>query len=99
MPLLSARLAQARGQLDGLGRVLRSLNPDAVLERGYARITAADGRTLTSRAAAALEPMLAVQFRDGALTVVPGETASAPRSAPRPRPAPKPDESSQGKLL
>ncbi len=98
LPLLAARLDQARGRLDGLGRVLRSLNPDAVLERGYVRVTAADGRTLTSRAAAAGEAALALQFRDGVLGVAPVES-SVPRAAPRPRPALKPDSDNQGKLL
>jgi exodeoxyribonuclease VII large subunit len=97
LPLLAARLTQARGQLDGLVRVLRSLNPDAVLERGYARVTAADGRTLTSRAAAAGEAALALHFKDGALAVVP--SGSAQPSPLRPRPAPKPDGGAQGKLL
>ena len=95
LPLLAARLDQAQGKLDGLARVLRSLDPDAVLERGYARVTASNGRTLTSRAAAAGEATLQLQFRDGSLDVVPADA----RTAPRPRPARKPDLGTQGKLL
>ncbi|MFM5916494.1 MAG: exodeoxyribonuclease VII large subunit [Novosphingobium sp.] len=96
-PLLQARKDQAQGRLDGLGRVLGSLNPLTVLERGYARITTPDGRTLVDRAAAAGEPALTVHFRDGDLEVVPA--ANPVRAAPRPKPAARTDPEAQGKLL
>jgi exodeoxyribonuclease VII large subunit len=93
-PLLAARLTSARDRLDALARLAKSLNPDSVLERGYARITAADGRTLVSRAEAAGEAALGIHFRDGQLAVVPA-SGGPPRPAPKPR-APVPE---QGKLL
>ena len=103
-PLLRARAEQAKGRLDGLGRVLQSLNPNAVLVRGYARISARDGRTLIDRAAAAGEAALTIHFRDGALDVAPAGpmagTAAAPARAPaKPKAAPPADPGAQGKLL
>ena len=103
LPLLSARLDRAVERLAGLARLHASLDPDRVLQRGYVRVTAPDGRTLTSRALAGEEAVLTLHFRDGELVVVPAgaeprppEPARAPtRAAPRPKPAPP----EQGKLL
>ena len=99
--LLSARLARDRTLLDGLARVLQSLNPDAILQKGYARVTGADGRTLVSAAQAGAESRLTLHFRDGALGVVPlGAGPSAPPQAPRrAEPKPRPAAPEQGKLL
>jgi exodeoxyribonuclease VII large subunit len=97
-PLLQARLVSARDRLGALVRLFRSLDPDSVLARGYARITGAGGRTLVDRAAAAGEPALSIHFRDGALEVVPAGGAPV-RAAPRPKPASPPDPGLQGKLL
>ena len=97
LPLLSARISQARGRLDGLARLFASLDPDRVLARGYVRVTAADGRTLVSRASAAAEAHLSLHFSDGQLAVT---TESAPvRSPPRPKSPPPVDQGAQGKLL
>ncbi|MEA3262668.1 MAG: exodeoxyribonuclease VII large subunit [Pseudomonadota bacterium] len=96
LPLLSARLDRAQERLAGLARLHASLNPDAVLQRGYVRVTGADGATLTSRVAAAQETSLLLHFRDGELKVVPGDAAPAPS---RSRPAPKAPPPEQGKLL
>jgi exodeoxyribonuclease VII large subunit len=94
LPLLHARLERAKDRLDGLGRLLVSLNPDVLLEKGYVRVTTAGGTTVTSRAAAQGEATLALHFRDGVLDVVPAATAPG-RAASRPkRPPPE-----QGKLL
>jgi exodeoxyribonuclease VII large subunit len=105
LPLLSARLDRAAERLAGLARLHASLDPDAVLQRGYVRVTAGDV-TLTSKADAARHPALTLHFRDGALDVAPGP-ASAPLPAPaappapaRPRAAsPRPSAPEQGKLL
>ena len=96
LPLLSARLERAQERLVGLARLHASLNPDAVLQRGYVRVTGADGATLTTRAAAADQDSLVLHFRDGDLKVAPGDAASAPSRA---RPAPKAPPPEQGKLL
>ena len=92
--LITARVAAARERLDALGRLMQSLNPDNILERGYARVTAADGRTLVSKATAAKEPSLLLHFRDGELNVIPAD-GRAPRSSPKKTPPPP----EQGKLL
>ncbi|MDR2857293.1 MAG: exodeoxyribonuclease VII large subunit [Novosphingobium sp.] len=93
-PLLAARLDHARQRLEGLGRLLVSLDPDTILQRGYVRVTAADGRTLVGRDAAAREAVLSLHFRDGALAVSPAGLRPA-RPAGRERPVPP----EQGKLL
>ena len=98
LPLLSARLDRAQERLGGLARLHASLNPDAVLQRGYVRVTGPDGTTLTGRAAAAGQSSLTLHFRDGELKVVPGDGLTASASS-RSRPAPKPVPPEQGKLL
>ncbi len=97
-PLLAARLSSARDRLEALARLAKSLNPDSVLERGYTRVTGADGRTLVSRTVAAGEVALEVHFRDGVLAVVPAGGAPA-RVASRPAPQQRPSSPEQGKLL
>jgi len=67
--------------------VMRSLDPDAVLARGYVRVIGADGKTLTDRSDAAKEAVLTLKFRDGDLAAVPaGSPASPPSAAPARRP-------------
>ena len=89
--------ARAGERLAGLERVLAQLDPDAPLQRGYARVEGSDGRTLLDRAAAAGEPRLLLHFRDGVLAVVPaddpgppGALLAAPAPAPAAVPAPAP---------
>jgi exodeoxyribonuclease VII large subunit len=95
LPLLVSRLDRAGERLEGLGRLFASLDPDRVLQRGYVRVTGADGKTLTSKDNAAGEPRLALHFRDGELTVLP----EGARPAARPRPGPSGPAPEQGKLL
>jgi exodeoxyribonuclease VII large subunit len=94
LPLLNARIERARDRLGALARFLGSLDPDRVLQRGYVRVSAASGRTVMDKAAAAGQPGLVLHFRDGDLAVTPGGGAQ-PRAAPRPKPPP----GEQGKLL
>ncbi|MDE2404288.1 MAG: exodeoxyribonuclease VII large subunit [Sphingomonadales bacterium] len=91
---LTARLAQERARLDALARIAQSLNPDAVLQRGYVRVTGADGRTLVSRAQAGGEAALSLHFRDGALAVVPvgGALPPKPRATGRKPDGPRQDD-------
>jgi exodeoxyribonuclease VII large subunit len=65
--MLTQKLAQAKARLDQLWRVARSLNPDAVLERGYARIEKRGGGTITNAAAAKAAGALTLRFADGAV--------------------------------
>ena len=96
--LVTQRIAAGQERLQALARLSASLNPDRVLERGYVRVTALDGRTVISRAVAAGEAALELHFRDGVLAVMPGAVdAAKPRPAPKPAAKPAPPE--QGKLL
>ncbi|MFC0589871.1 exodeoxyribonuclease VII large subunit [Novosphingobium aquiterrae] len=100
LPLLSARLDRARDRLDSAGRFLQSLDPDRVLQRGYVRVTAPDGRTLVDRDSAAKEAALNLHFRDGGLAVSTGVVAAPTSSAPqRTKASPRPAPPEQGKLL
>ncbi|MEY4722245.1 MAG: hypothetical protein RIQ46_1970 [Pseudomonadota bacterium] len=94
--LVTKRVDTGRERLDGLARLMQSLDPDRVLERGYVRVTGADGRTLVSRAAAEAQAALSLHFRDGELAVVP---AGGDRPAARARPTPPRDRPEQGKLF
>jgi exodeoxyribonuclease VII large subunit len=98
LPLLTARLERARDRIEGAARFLHSLDPDRVLQRGYVRVTAADGRTLVSRAAATGEAALALHFRDGVLAAVPATDAAA-RAPVKAKPAARSPAPEQGKLL
>ncbi len=104
---LTDRLARAGERLEALGRMARQLHPDRPLKLGYARVTGADGSTLTSRAASVKQALLHLHFDDGLLDVTPVDAleaaTSSAKAAPNPRSAAKrsqPAESSaQPKLL
>ena len=68
-PATLQRLVEARrAQLDATWRLVKSLNPDAVLDRGYARVTArGSGETLATRGAARTAGAVTLHFRDGAI--------------------------------
>jgi exodeoxyribonuclease VII large subunit len=91
-PLLQANWRNASERLAALQRVMRSLDPDSVLQRGYARVTDPAGRTLTTAVQAGKEAALTLRFRDGEVAVVPG-------AAPKKRPAAAPPPPAQPKLL
>lgn len=97
-PLLLSYIGRARERLEAVSRLMVSLNPDNVLQRGYVRVTAADGRTLVSAALAGKELSLALHFRDGKLEVAP-QGVRPSRTAPSPRPAAPEPSPVQGKLL
>jgi exodeoxyribonuclease VII large subunit len=99
--LLTARIAAQTERLAALRRLMQSLNPDNILDKGFVRVTGPDGHTLMTRAQAASVPALSLHFRDGVLAAVP---ADGPISPPRPvasrAPASrKADAPEQGKLL
>ncbi len=101
--LITGPIAASAGRLESIRRLMLSLNPDNVLQRGYVRVTATDGRTLVSAASASKEPSLSLHFRDGELEVTPqGARQSRPAPAPRPALPESPSAHSppaQGKLL
>jgi len=98
LPLIAARADQARGRLEGAARLLQSLDPDRVLQRGYVRVTDSGGRTLVDRTAAAEQAALVLHFRDGELAVAPGPPAPG-RASSKPKSTPPANPSAQGKLL
>ena len=67
---------------------MASLDPDAVLQRGYVRVTGVDGRTVCEASAARNEQALSLKFRDGTVEVSPlSGIQRRPRSvAPAKRP-------------
>jgi exodeoxyribonuclease VII large subunit len=100
--LLARAWDRDRAKLDGLGRLLASLDPRALLSRGYAMVRDAGGVIVTSAAKARDAGHLRLQFADGELPVTVGEGGDlAPSSMPRPArkaspPAPK---AGQGELF
>jgi exodeoxyribonuclease VII large subunit len=100
--LLERPLRERTDRLAALTRVMSQLHPEKPLERGYAIIRDAAGKALTTRAEAAREAALVLQFRDGRLDVVtavasgvaPAITAPpSPKSRPaRSKPTPKQDD-------
>jgi exodeoxyribonuclease VII large subunit len=65
---LEHRLEAKRAQLDATWRLVQSLNPDNILDRGYARITARPGgETLASAKSVRAAGGITLLFRDGAV--------------------------------
>ncbi len=63
--LLVRQLAAARERLERIGRLLEAVNPDSLLQRGYARVSARGGGVVTSAAAARTAGALTLHFGDG----------------------------------
>jgi exodeoxyribonuclease VII large subunit len=85
--VLQRRLSDAQGKLDSLARLADTLHPEAPLRRGFARVTGADGRTLTSVEAAKAAGQVSIGFADGAVDAVvvgglPVKRAASPKIAP-----------------
>ncbi|GAO54392.1 exodeoxyribonuclease VII large subunit [Novosphingobium sp. MD-1] len=102
------RIEVASGRVDALERLRLQLDPKAPLRRGYVLVTDAAGHLVKTRAAAAGEPVLRLQFVDGVLDVATGDGPAAPPSpAPQSPPAgraaararPATDTGNQPKLL
>jgi len=69
-PRLVARpLADARDRLNRLWRIADSLNPDRILQRGYARVESRSGGTVITTSDARREMALALVFADGRVDV------------------------------
>ncbi|WP_294197039.1 exodeoxyribonuclease VII large subunit [uncultured Sphingomonas sp.] len=83
---LERRLEAARRRLNDVGRLIDSLNPDRILERGYARVEAAAGGTITTAEAARGAGALNLRFRDGSVAVqVDGSAKPEPKVERAPR--------------
>ncbi len=81
--VLTQKISFARGRLDQLWRVAQSLNPDAVLERGYARIEKRGGGTIISAAQARSAGALTLRFADGAVDAKVERAASHAKEDPK----------------
>ncbi len=96
-----ARLAREGGRigrdaaasLAALSRTLATLDPEAVLGRGYAIVRDAKGHVVSAAGAAEAEPRLEIQFGDGRVAVRPEG------ARPKGRRRAGGDEEDQGRLL
>jgi len=87
--LLERQWQRGRDRLDAVWKLAGSLNPQRVLERGYARVEArTTGDTLGTASAARAAAALRVVFRDGAVDV------RVERAGGRTYEQPKPDQPS-----
>jgi exodeoxyribonuclease VII large subunit len=77
--LLQRRLADARRQFDGMWRLAQSLNPDAPLRRGFARVMA-DGKLVRSAGEALAAGVVTLKFENDSVTAVTreGDAPAAP---------------------
>ena len=80
--LVERPIAEKRERLAALQRLAEQLHPDRPLQRGYVRVTRADGSTIVTKQDAAKEEALDLNFADGTLKVGVG---GAPAPKPRPR--------------
>ncbi|WP_343526539.1 exodeoxyribonuclease VII large subunit [Sphingomonas sp.] len=94
--ILERQVERGRDRLASTWRLVQSLNPDRILERGYARITARPGgETLSSAEAARAADILTLRFRDGTVDVAVekgGVERAAPRTYDKPKREPKADQ-------
>lgn len=82
--LLARRWDRDRALLEGLGRLLDSLDPRALLSRGYAMVRDSGGAIVTTAAKARAAGYLQLQFADGEVPVaIGGDDAPSP-AAPKP---------------
>lgn len=87
--LLHRQVERARDRLASLTRVAASLDPRIILTRGYALVSDAAGRVVTSAATARTHAALTLEFADGSVGVAVGRggESSAPPVAPVVAPA------------
>ncbi len=95
--LLTRPLAERSQRLGALERLLLQLDPKAPLTRGYALVSAPGHAVVKSRAVAAAQERLTLEFADGRLEVGPAD--GRPPSRPKPAPSAGGGEVRQPKLL
>jgi len=88
--LLVRRVEHGQQRLDALARLTGSLHPEAPLKRGFARVTDANGKTISSRDAATKAGEVGLRFADGEVgATVHGSTPTPRTATPKPaKPAP-----------
>jgi len=82
--MLTQRLENVQNRLDQLWRVAASLNPDRILERGYARVERKGGGTVTNVAQAKAAGALVLHFADGQVDARVERGGTKPYDAPTP---------------
>lgn len=94
-----ARLDQAQNRLYSLVRLAENLHPEAPLNRGFARVTDLEGRTISNVTTAKKAAQVALRFADGEIgAVVDGVPPKSRKADPKRNTQPvKP--SSQGNLF
>ena len=100
--LLARRWDRDRARLEGLGRLLDSLDPRALLSRGYAMVRDARGAIVSTAARAKDAGHLRLQFADGEVPVsATGNDLPPAQHAPRParKPPAPPPKRGQGELF
>ena len=98
--LLARAWDRDRAKLDGLGRLLASLDPRALLSRGYAMVRDAGGAIITSAGKAKDAGHLRLQFADGDVPVqVAGSDAPPPAPKPQRKTPPAEPKRGQGELF
>lgn len=65
------QIDQAAHEVEGLGREILGIGPQATLRKGFAIVRAQDGSPIVSVAQAKQEQLLNIEFRDGNITVKP----------------------------
>jgi exodeoxyribonuclease VII large subunit len=94
--LLARRWDRDRALLEGLGRLLDSLDPRALLSRGYAMVRDGGGAIVTTAAKARAAGHLQLQFADGEVPVAVGGDGAPPPVAPKPARKAPPAEPRRG---
>ncbi|KGB53169.1 Exodeoxyribonuclease 7 large subunit [Sphingopyxis sp. LC81] len=94
--LLARRWDRDRALLEGLGRLLDSLDPRALLSRGYAMVRDAGGAIVTTAAKAQDAGHLRLQFADGDVPVQVSGSDAPPPTAPKPARKAPPAEPKRG---
>lgn len=86
--LVLSRIGFLKQSLEQAGRLLTSVSYRGVLERGFALVTAQDGRVVKSAETARGEGTLKLTFADGTVRVAAGRGGKGPKPAARPESQP-----------
>ena len=86
----TTRLDRLKQQLEATDRLRETLSYKATLDRGYA-VVRAEGNVITTKAQAAKQTALEIEFADGVLSTGPAEKSPSKK--------PRPDAPDQGSLF
>ena len=81
--MLDQRIVRARERLGAVAQMAALVHPDRPLSRGYARVTAADGRTLTNAVEATAAAQVRLRFADGVVAAQVDGASEAPMRVER----------------